>query len=157
MFDTLARLGYQIIFGAGAGIGLELPNIAVQTVLPEADVATGTSLVVFARSLGGAIFIAAGQQVFNNRIIAGLAAELPDLDPAIVLNLGATDLRSTVITSNGSTSGGGEDVMPQVLAVYNEAIVRTFVVVLAMACVSVVGTVGVEWRSIKGQKKQSPA
>ncbi|GJN86945.1 hypothetical protein PLIIFM63780_010527 [Purpureocillium lilacinum] len=44
-------LGFQIIFGAGAGLGLELPNIAVQTVLPEKDVSIGTSLVVFARSL----------------------------------------------------------------------------------------------------------
>lgn len=68
---THFRLGFQIIFGAGAGIGLELSNIAVQTVLSEQDVSIGTSLVVFARSLGGAIFVSAGQNVFANHIVSG--------------------------------------------------------------------------------------
>ena len=90
---TDPRLGYQIIFGARAGIGLELPNIAVQTVLSEENVSIGTSLVVFARSLGGAIFVTVGQNIFSNRIISGMLSRVPALDPSVILGTGATKLQ----------------------------------------------------------------
>ncbi|KAL3952424.1 hypothetical protein ACCO45_012367 [Purpureocillium lilacinum] len=138
-------LGFQIIFGAGAGLGLELPNIAVQTVLPEKDVSIGTSLVVFARSLGGSIFVSAGQNVFNNHIISGMREQVPDLDPSVVLQAGATELQATV----QDAATGQADIMRRVLNVYNDAIVQTFVLALALAAVSILGSLGVEWRSVK--------
>ncbi|OAQ75031.1 MFS transporter [Purpureocillium lilacinum] len=141
----LLMLGFQIIFGAGAGLGLELPNIAVQTVLPEKDVSIGTSLVVFARSLGGSIFVSAGQNVFNNHIISGMREQVPDLDPSVVLQAGATELQATV----QDAATGQADIMRRVLNVYNDAIVQTFVLALALAAVSILGSLGVEWRSVK--------
>lgn len=143
---TDSRLGFQIIFGAGAGIGLELPNIAVQTVLHERDVSIGTSLVVFARSLGGAIFVSVGQNVFSNHIVSGMIARVPELDPSIILQAGASHLQRTV--SEASLSSDGY-LVARVLEVYNDAIVQTFIVALALACVSVIGAVGVEWRTVK--------
>lgn len=100
-------------------MGLELPNIAVQTVLPDKDVSIGTSLVVLARSIGGAIFISAGQNVFNNHIISGMRDKVPQLDPSIVLQAGATELQQTV----RDVTGGQESVVTQVSKVYNAAIV----------------------------------
>ena len=147
---THTRLGFQIVFGAGAGIGLELPNIAVQTVLPEKDVSIGTSLVVFARSLGGAIFVSVGQNVFSNHIVSGMLSRVPDLDPSIVLESGATDLQQTV----RQATSGQADVEVRVLEIYNDAIVQTFVVALALACVSIIGAFGVEWRTVKGSPKE---
>lgn len=132
-------------------MGLELPNIAVQTVLPDKDVSIGTSLVVLARSLGGAIFISAGQNVFNNHIISGMRDNVPQLDPSIVLQSGATELQQTV----RAAAGGQEGIVTQVLNVYNAAIVQTFVVALALACISIVGAAGVEWRSVKSKPKAS--
>lgn len=146
---TYPRLGFQIVFGAGAGIGLELPNIAVQTVLPEKDVSTGTSLVVFARSLGGAIFVSAGQTVFSNHIVSGMLSQVPELDPSVVLQSGATDLQQTV----SQATLGQADVVARVLKVYNDAILQTFVVALALACVSIIGAIGVEWRTVKHSSK----
>ncbi|OQE01714.1 hypothetical protein PENVUL_c041G08133 [Penicillium vulpinum] len=138
-------LGFQIVFGAGAGIGLELPNIAVQTVLPEEDVSIGTSLVVFARSLGGAIFVSVGQNIFSNHIVSGMLARVPELDPSIVLESGATDLQQTV----RQATSGQANVVACVLEIYNDAIVQTFVVALVLACVSIIGALGVEWRTVK--------
>lgn len=146
---TYLRLGFQIVFGAGAGIGLELPNIAVQTVLPEKDVSTGTSLVVFARSLGGAIFVSAGQTVFSNHIVSGMLSQVPELDPSVVLQSGATDLQQTV----SQATLGQTDIVARVLKVYNDAILQTFVVALALACISIIGAVGVEWRTVKRSSK----
>ncbi|KAJ5358290.1 efflux pump antibiotic resistance protein [Penicillium brevicompactum] len=145
-------LGFQIIFGAGAGIGLELPNIAVQTVLHERDVSIGTSLVVFARSLGGAIFVSVGQNVFSNHIVSGMIARVPELDPSIILQAGASHLQRTV--SEASLSSDGY-LVARVLEVYNDAIVQTFVVALALACVSVIGAVGVDWRTVKNPPRST--
>lgn len=146
---TDPRLGFQIVFGAGAGIGLELPNIAVQTVLPEKDVSIGTSLVVFARSLGGAIFVSAGQNVFNNHIISHMLAKVPELNPAIVLQSGATDLQQIVRQATSSQA----DVVARVLGVYNDALVQVFLVALVLACISIIGAVGIEWRTVKNPLK----
>lgn len=146
---TYPRLGFQIAFGAGAGMGLELPNIAVQTVLPEKDVSTGTSLVVFARSLRGAIFVSVGQTVFSNQLVSGMLSWVPALDPSAVLHAAATDLQQTV----SQATLGQADVVARVLKVYNDAIVQTFVVALALACVSIIGAVGVEWRTVKHSSK----
>ncbi|KAJ6009432.1 hypothetical protein N7522_004448 [Penicillium canescens] len=142
-------LGFQIVFGAGAGIGLELPNIAVQTVLPEEDVSIGTSLVVFARSLGGAIFVSVGQNIFSNHIVSGMLARVPELDPSIVIESGATDLQQTV----RQATSGQANVVARVLEIYNDAIVQTFVVALVLACVSIIGALGVEWRTVKNSPK----
>ncbi|CAG8038715.1 unnamed protein product [Penicillium salamii] len=142
-------LGFQIVFGAGAGIGLELPNIAVQTVLPEEDVSIGTSLVVFARSLGGAIFVSVGQNVFSNHIVSGMIARVPQMDPSVVLQAGATDLQQRVSQAISSL-GLDEDVLTRVLEIYSDAIVQTFMVALVVACISIIGALGVEWRTVKG-------
>lgn len=147
---TDCRLGFQIVFGAGAGMGLELPNIAVQTVLSQKDVPIGTSLVVFARSLGGAIFVSAGQNVFNNHIVSGMLARVPELDPAIVLQSGATDLQQTVKQASVNQTG----VVARVMGVYNDALVQAFLVALVLACISIIGAVGVEWRTVKGPPKE---
>ncbi|KAH8697990.1 MFS transporter [Talaromyces proteolyticus] len=128
-------LGFQIVFGAGAGMGLELPNIAVQTVLPEKDASIGTSLVVFARSLGGAIFVSVGQNIFSSRIVSGIQARVSELDTSVLLQAGATEVQETVEQA--------------VLEIYNEAIVQTFVLALALACMSILGAIGAEWRTVK--------
>ena len=127
-------------------MGLELPNIAVQTILPEKDVAVGTSLVVFARSLGGAIFVSVGQNLFSNRIVSGMVARVPELDPSVVLQAGATELQQTVKQSGIDNTDG---VLALVLEVYNDAIIRTFVLALVLACISILGAIGVEWRTVK--------
>ena len=150
-FIDLSRLGFQIVFGAGAGIGLELPNIAVQTVLSEKDVSIGTSLVVFARSLGGAIFVSEGENVFSNQIASGMLSQVPELDPSIVLQAGATNLQRTVTQA----TSGQADVVARVLKLYNDAILQAFLVSLVLACVSVISAVGVEWRTVKHSKEQS--
>lgn len=130
----------------GAGMGLELPNIAVQTILPEKDVAVGTSLVVFARSLGGAVFVSVGENLFSNSIMSGMIARVPELDPSVVLQAGATELQQSVKQSGIKNAEG---VLAVVLEIYNDAIIKTFVLALALACISILGAIGVEWRTVK--------
>ncbi len=130
-------IGYQILFGAGLGCGVQQSSLAAQTVLPRIDVPTGASLMFFAQQFGGSVFISIAQNVFTNKLVAGL--ESHGVSPEQVVNTGATDIYSVV----------PKEFLKEVLSVYNGALVGAFRVGLAMACLSIVAALMMEWRSTK--------
>jgi hypothetical protein len=134
-------IGYQALFGIGIGLGMQQPIMAAQTVLSMDDVATGTAMIVFAQSLGGSLFLSVGQNVFTNKLIDGLKAQVPDLNPDIVLSTGATSLKSAI---NAKYLHG-------VLIAYNHAITNAFYVSVALSCLTVFGAAFIEWKSVKGK------
>jgi hypothetical protein len=135
-------IGYQFIFGAGVGFGMQQTLVAVQTVLPAADVPIGTAIMMFSQTLGGALFISVAQNVFTNQLIKNLKTVVPDLDPAIVLVVGATELKNQI----------EQRYLPGVLTAYNLALTQTFYVSVATATMSIVGAAFVQWTSMKGKK-----
>ena len=135
-------IGYQAVFGLGIGLGMQQPMIAAQTVCDLADVPTATAVTNFCLTLGGALFISVGQNIFSNKLFTNLAATVPNVNPSVVLNTGATSLRTAI--DPGDLSG--------VLEAYNRAITSTFYVSVAMAAFSIVGSLGMEWKSVKGKK-----
>lgn len=138
-------IGYQIIYGFGVGFGMQQPIIAAQTVLKLEDVPVGTSLIIFMQTLGGALFISVAQNIFTNRLVSNLLEKVPTLDPLIVLQTGATSLKDAV----------NADLLPDVLLAYNDALTQTFYVSLALAALSIFGSAGIEWKSVKGKKIES--
>ncbi|KAK1059382.1 MFS sugar transporter [Friedmanniomyces endolithicus] len=140
-------IGFQIIFGAGVGLGMQQTLVAVQTVLPTEDIPIGTAIVMFAQTLGGALFISVAQNVFTNTLLGNLKKVVPDLDPAVVLATGATSLR-TVIPSQYYAG---------VQVAYNSSLMNTFYVAVAMAVVSAAGAAFMEWKSVKGKKIEMAA
>ncbi|KAI9893631.1 MAG: hypothetical protein M1814_006427 [Vezdaea aestivalis] len=133
-------IGYQALYGMGLGIGLQQALIAAQTVLPIEDVPTGTAVVIFSQTLGGALFVSVGQNVFQNRLAAGFS-QIADLDLNLV-TAGATTIRDLV----------PKNLLPQVLQAYNRALTQTFYAATAMAAISIFGSVAMEWVSVKGKK-----
>lgn len=82
-----ARLiGYQIIFGAGIGLALQLPMLAIQAEYADRPrmVPQATSLIMFFQMLGGAIGIAIAGSVFNNQLSKELPKYAPNLPPKLV-------------------------------------------------------------------------
>lgn len=138
-------IGYQFICGAGIGMTMQQPMIAAQTVLPLDDVPTGTAVIVFFQTLGGALFISVGQNVFANKLLQNLAETLPQIDPAVVLGAGATSLKSAFPA----------DVHPMIIKAYNHALVECFYPAVAVFCVSFFASFGVEWASVKGKNPPS--
>ncbi|WEW60330.1 MFS sugar transporter [Emydomyces testavorans] len=140
-------IGYQVIYGAGVGMGFQLALIAAQTVLKLEDVAVGTVVVMFAQTFGGALFVSVGQNVFSNRLVSGVKDAAPGIDPSIVLHVGATQLK--------------EMVPPQFLnsiqQAYNTALTNTWYVCVAMSALGIIGALGMEWKSVKGKKIQAGA
>ncbi|KAL8720385.1 MAG: hypothetical protein Q9225_002737 [Loekoesia sp. 1 TL-2023] len=139
-------IGYQVIYGLGIGFGMQQPLMAAQTVLPLDDVPIGTTIIIFLQTLGGALFISVGQNIFTNRLMKNLIVDAPSLPPELVLHTGATKLRGL---DPASLSG--------VLRAYNSAITQTFYVSLAMAAFSIVGSALIEWKSVKGKKMETVA
>ena len=137
-----AWIGYQIIFGFGMGFGMQQTLIAAQTVLHIDDVPIGTSVIMFTQTLGGALMISVAQNIFTNRLLSNLAARVPDVDPKIVLSTGATSLAKAI---------GAKD-LAQVLLAYNSAIMQTWYVSVAMASLTIIGSLLMEWKSVKGKK-----
>ncbi|KXT13084.1 hypothetical protein AC579_4904 [Pseudocercospora musae] len=135
-------IGYQAMFGIGVGLGMQQTMIAIQAVLPAPDIPVGTAIVMFSQTLGGALFISVAQNVFQNGLLKHIISAAPNIEPARVLGTGATEL---VNVFQGTDLQG-------VRKAYNDAIVETFYVSVALAALTIFGSAFFEWRSVKGKK-----
>jgi MFS family permease len=140
-------VGYQVLYGFGLGLGMQVPNLAAQTVLPQRDVPIGTSLMIFTQLLGGSVFLSVAQNVFNSKLTANLSP-LPGYNPGLLLSNGATSLIKHF----------PENVRSQALIGYNSALREVFRVGLILACLVILGAVCMEWKSVRknvDKKKKS--
>ncbi|KKY16570.1 putative mfs aflatoxin efflux [Diplodia seriata] len=131
-------IGYQILYGFGMGLCFQAPNLAAQTVLPTADVPVGTSLMFFSQLLGAAVFVSVGQNVLDNQLVSRLSGLLPGFDAKLVTEGGATSL---LVGLPAHLREAG-------LVAYNEALRNVFQIGLILACLTVLGTAALEWRSV---------
>lgn len=136
-------IGYQIIYGFGMGLTFQAPNLAAQTVLATKDVPVGTSLMFFSQLLGGAIFTSVGSNVLANELLRNLAG-IPGINPASLLGAGATQLIKSVPA----------DAVDAVREAYNSSVRTVLQVGLVMTCLTVLGALALEWRSVKSKKSQ---
>lgn len=102
----------------------------------------GVSVTLFFMTMGGAIFISVAQNLFSQELIKGLASHVPGLNPAEVLDAGATDLRELVPA----------DQLAEVLVAYNGALRQVFYMATSMTALAILGALAVEWRSVKDKK-----
>ncbi|KAJ5683932.1 uncharacterized protein N7477_000277 [Penicillium maclennaniae] len=137
-------ISYQILYGIGVGLAFQQPYTAVQTVLPDTAVATALVVLSFTQEIGGIVALSIAQNMFTNRLTRNLTREVPGLDPQIVLNNGALGIK--IIVTEGQTAG--------VKSAYNEAIIDVHYLALALTCLTIVGAVFIEWKSVRKEKKE---
>ena len=136
-------VGFTFLYGFGVGLGFQQGSVAAQAVLKLRDIPIGTAVVLFVQILGGALFVAVAQNLFTAHLIGGLIElGIPGLDPSTIIHAGATGLRNVVDPIR----------LPEVLVVYNAAIVKTFQLGLILSCLSVFGAAGIEWKSMKASQ-----
>jgi hypothetical protein len=146
--STALQVIYQLIYGMGVGFAMNLPFLCASVVLAPEDTAMGTAIVTFVQTLSGAIFVSVGQNVYLNKLASSLRRDLPNLDPDLVLHVGATELKSVV---------PAED-LQVVKKLYNDAVTDMWLICVVLACVTLFGAVGIEWRNVKtGKQKQGKA
>lgn len=133
-------IGYQIVYGFGLGACFQAPNMAAQTVLPLDEVSIGISLMLFAQTLFGAIFVSVGQNVLDQQLatrigsISGIELAPEQIEVGGILGL------FKIIPL---------EYHPAVLQAYDASLHVVFVVAVIMTCLTVLGSIGMEWRSVK--------
>ncbi|OJJ67650.1 hypothetical protein ASPBRDRAFT_199881 [Aspergillus brasiliensis CBS 101740] len=140
---TVKWAGYQVIMGAGIGMGAQQTVLAMQASLPPKDVPVGTALMIFYQTLGGAVFLIVAQNLFQHELVERLTARsIPGVDASNVAAAGATEVRNLVPA----------EYLGEALEAYNGAVVRTFYISVALAGVAVLATFVPEWKSVKTVK-----
>jgi hypothetical protein len=135
--------GFQILTGLGVGIGFEGGMIVAQKSVPSPSISIAISVVSFAMTLGGTIFLSVSQAVFNHGMLRGVAELAPQIDGQVLLNSGATDLHA-LLTSMGQGQSVGA-----VLRAYAEGTRGVFWLVMACATTAFIAACGLRWRSLK--------
>ncbi|KAI9691805.1 MAG: hypothetical protein M1822_007877 [Bathelium mastoideum] len=135
-------IGYQILTGAGSGIGVQIPFTAVQVVLSAKDMPSGNAITIFFNTLGGAVSISAAQNIFLNKLIQELPKYAPDVNPQVVVAAGATHIREVVTPQQ----------LPGVLAAYDKAVTTAFILPVVTGGICFLFSLLMEWRSVKGKK-----
>lgn len=134
---------YQVLLGVGAGLGFQGPQVAVQTVLAPEDVPMGIAIIQFGQGVGPAVFVTYAQTIFAGQLIEDLAKYAPSVDAKALATMGLADLKSHVGKAN----------LEAALMGYDKAVTQTFYLPLALSCATMVGSLSMEWRSVK--KKRS--
>ncbi|KAJ4422622.1 hypothetical protein N0V82_002741 [Gnomoniopsis sp. IMI 355080] len=135
--------GYSAAMGFAGGIGFQGPQSAVQTVLSEKDASLGLSVIIFAQNIGPAVSIAAAQTIFLSRLGENLRVLVPDLDSRSVDSLGLSDIKTLV----------GEANLEMALGVFDTSLMQTWYLAVGLACLTMLGSLTMEWRSVKDKKK----
>lgn len=141
----LEWIGYQILFAIGAGLGFNLPVIAVQASLPPESIATATAIIMFAQNLSGALFIAIAQNLFQNRLVSSVVHYAPSVPVSDVIAAGAANLAGSF----------PQAVLPSLKQAYNVAITQTFYISVATSGLSIVGVAFMPWLSVKQSSKST--
>lgn len=141
-----AWIGYQALYGLGIGSGFQSAMLPAQNVLSRPDVPLGISLMFLMQQLGGAVFLAVGQNLFASELVNSLSG-VQGLDPQVIVNTGATDLRKMVPADQMST----------VVDAYSHSLTRVFLMSAILSAVMIFGALAVEWKSIKKAKGPGPA
>ncbi|GIJ86451.1 hypothetical protein Asppvi_005340 [Aspergillus pseudoviridinutans] len=129
-------IGYQILWAVGCGMSMQQASLAAQAVLPRQDAPIGISLIFFAQSLGGSVFLSVDQAIYSNKLSANLG------DIANLTDSGVTSIQDRVSPQD----------LPRFLNGYNDAVIDVFRVALAASCACVMASALMEWKSVKAQK-----
>lgn len=131
------------VLGVAAGGGLQIPQFAAQTVLSPHEVSIGLSIVQFGSQIGPVLFLSASGTLFTNRLKVEVQDYAPGTNVTRLDNTGLTDVRTIL--------GGNR--LGDILLGYDAAVTQTLYLPLALICMTIFGTLAMEWRSVK--KKQS--
>lgn len=141
-----AKLASLIIFqgflGFGVGIGFQGPQVAVQTILSQADAPIGIAIVQFAQGFGPAVFVPIAQVTFTNRVKANLVEYAPNVNATSLDDVGLLNLKDHF---SGLDLAG-------LLLTYDKAITQTFYLAVGLSCLTIVASFGVEWKSVKQKR-----
>lgn len=124
--------------------------IAVQTIFKGPDLAIATSILIFLQSLAGTVFLSVAQNVFEGKLQTVIKHDLPSVNPADVLGVGASDLAISLQKLY-------PDQLHAILDSYNEGLRAVFLISVIFTCASALSLPFMEWRNVKKKAAAKPA
>ncbi|KAI1087971.1 MFS general substrate transporter [Rostrohypoxylon terebratum] len=107
-------IGLQIILGAGRGLTMAVPFLAMQNSLPKDLIPSAMSTLLFIQNCGAAAMVALGQTILSNSIVILLPEYAPGVDPSLAINAGTT--------SSSIYEAIGPERLPGALLAYSRAL-----------------------------------
>ncbi|RDW58701.1 hypothetical protein BP6252_13177 [Coleophoma cylindrospora] len=127
-------LGYQILYGVGRGLGIQMIPLAM-------------ALVTFSQSFGAALFLSLGETIYSNSFGSLIHEYAPSVNATEVMDAGATGFRSFV---------SGAD-LESVLIAYAKSIDRVFYMAAGLAAGCFIFAWGMGWKDLRKKKGVSKA
>ncbi|KAK5047142.1 hypothetical protein LTR84_007085 [Exophiala bonariae] len=138
-------IGYQVIWGVGSGLMVAGPYIAVQNLVPAAQIPIAMGIITFAQNMGSAIFLVVANAVFSNSLRKELQERIAviKLTPEVIIDAGAHNIRELV--------SGTE--LSAVLQAYSDSVDKVMYLGVAVSIVTFAFAWGLGWNDIRVQKK----
>jgi hypothetical protein len=132
-----------LFYGCSIGLGVQQPILAAMAFLKGKDIALGTSLIMFLQVLSGTIMVSVGQNLFAQRLRSILTTSAPAVDLEVVFAAGNEDL----VGKLGKVYD--QELVGKIMDAYNQSLGYVLQFAMILTCLTIVGSVGMEWRNIK--------
>ena len=111
------------------------------------EVPIATAMMIFLQLFGASVFVSVGNSVLTNKLIAYISQNVPGVSAAAAARAGATNIRNVI----------PPEYLHGVIQTYNDALTDVFEIILVMACLTSIGSVAMEWESVKGKQTEMTA
>jgi hypothetical protein len=132
-------IGYQVFAGLAIGICFQAPIMAAQALAKDEDIPTTTALIMFFQTAGGALSVSAAQTAFSNEMIKSLLQNVPTVNPAQVIAVGATEIREIF----------GSEELSGIIQAYMDGLKVIFIFIIAMSGAATAASFAMPWINIK--------
>jgi MFS transporter, DHA2 family, glioxin efflux transporter len=89
--------------------------------------------------MGGTFFISTAESIFSNKLVKHLKVNVPEIDPKIVIGLGATQFRNSLPAA----------AIPGVVLSYMQSLHTVFILATTLAGVATLVSLIARWEKIK--------
>ncbi|KAI1443547.1 MFS multidrug transporter [Annulohypoxylon stygium] len=138
-------VGYQVIYGLGVGMVVQMPFIAIQTLIPRPNIPSALAILIFTQYFGAALFVTSAQSIFNNSMRTILSKTAPEVDIESIMASGATAVRSLVF---------GQE-LDKVLVAYARSVDCVMYLAAALGAVALGFGCGLGWKDIRKGRRES--
>ncbi|KAH8434005.1 putative MFS multidrug transporter [Aspergillus melleus] len=139
---TASWLGYQVIMAAGAGLGTQNAFMVAQVAVKPQDSVMAITMVSFVQLLAGAVTLAVSETVFHTHLSSELSMLGGRLSSEIVMQGASVPWEKVP-----------NEMVDVVLWGYNQAIMKTFYIAVALGAIGFLGAVVLDWKSVKKEDK----
>ncbi|KAJ5313909.1 uncharacterized protein N7443_000793 [Penicillium atrosanguineum] len=133
-------IGYQLLAGIGIGWCFQVPVVTAQASVKPEDLSSVTAMVLTVQTIGGSVFVSAGQSAMVNVLLKVLRGETSIIDATKVAMTGATELRQVF----------SSDQMEFILTAYMQGLQAAFLVAVVASSLATVVCLGSRWIKLSG-------